>query len=370
MALIFPRLAQNYMKRGYYPTDSATLDAICGALATDADRLRAADPCCGEGSALLHLVEHLQSYGGQVEPFGIEVDDERAWRAKEILASAGGYVAHGDMHDVVVTKAAMDFLFLNPPYGDVVSDGAALGGGRSGDRHEKIFCRRWFSHLQVGGVIALVIPYYVFDEEMATLVARHFDRVEVFLAPEQQFKQSILLGIKKRPGHAHADVVKRLMSFAAGDGQQQMPTPWPHEPYMVPASSQTDFAFSLARLDPRQLEDELGKGMMPSTLWPKFRNVFGGGVSSVARRPLCGLSSWHLALALAAGQISGIVRNDNRVMLVKGGTHKAKAISKEYEERADGSIAETTIAIDKFVPLIKAIDFTPGADYGKVFTVR
>ncbi|MBN4841884.1 class I SAM-dependent methyltransferase, partial [Citrobacter braakii] len=71
-------------------------------------------------------------------------------------------------------------------------------------------------------------------------------------------------------------------------------------------------------------------------------------------------------MALAAGQISGIVRNDNRVMLVKGGTHKAKAISKEYEERADGSIAETTIAIDKFVPLIKAIDFTPGADYGKV----
>lgn len=57
MALIFPRLARNFVKNGYFPTDAVTLARIMPALAlADPDRpVRLLDPCCGEGAALQGL---------------------------------------------------------------------------------------------------------------------------------------------------------------------------------------------------------------------------------------------------------------------------------------------------------------------------
>jgi hypothetical protein len=84
------------------------------------------------------------------------------------------------------------------------------------------------------------------------------------------------------------------------------------------------------------------------------------------------LSSWHLALALAAGAISGVVRSKaGRLLVVKGDTHKEKSLHTEYAERDDGSIAETRILTDKFVPVIRAWDMTPGSlTRGEVLTIR
>ena len=48
MALIFARLARNFIKAGYFPTDEITLGRILPALEADAPRLRILDPCCGD----------------------------------------------------------------------------------------------------------------------------------------------------------------------------------------------------------------------------------------------------------------------------------------------------------------------------------
>jgi len=70
------------------------------------------------------------------------------------------------------------------------------------------------------------------------------------------------------------------------------------------------------------------------------------------RPPARALSQWHLALALAAGAISGVVRSKTgRTLVVKGDTHKEKTLHQEFSEREDGSIAETRILTDKFVRL-------------------
>ena len=52
MALLFNRLAHNFVKNGYYPTDSVTLSRIQNLLAPSAKPMRLLDPCCGEGTAL------------------------------------------------------------------------------------------------------------------------------------------------------------------------------------------------------------------------------------------------------------------------------------------------------------------------------
>ena len=59
MALLFNRLAHNFVKNGYYPTDSVTLSRIQNLLAPSAKPMRLLDPCCGEGTALADLRQGL-----------------------------------------------------------------------------------------------------------------------------------------------------------------------------------------------------------------------------------------------------------------------------------------------------------------------
>ncbi|MEG7168459.1 class I SAM-dependent methyltransferase, partial [Pseudomonas aeruginosa] len=73
-------------------------------------------------------------------------------------------------------------------------------------------------------------------------------------------------------------------------------------------------------------------------LWPSLDTHLGAAQQSL-RPPARALSHWHLALALAAGAISGVVRSKTgRVLVVKGDTHKDKTLQREFTEREDGSI--------------------------------
>ncbi|TKV04899.1 class I SAM-dependent methyltransferase, partial [Citrobacter sp. wls619] len=51
MALMFPRLARNFVRNGYFPTDESSLERILSALAPDeaSGTIRLLDPCAGEG---------------------------------------------------------------------------------------------------------------------------------------------------------------------------------------------------------------------------------------------------------------------------------------------------------------------------------
>ena len=368
MALIFPRIAKNFIKNGYFPTDEPTLASIASALDIAGAQLRIIDPCCGEGAALLHLQEHLQSCGAQVQSYGIDIDEERAWFAKTVL----GTVAHADVHDVRIAERSMGLLFLNPPYGDLVGDQADTGDRSAGrERHEKLFCRRCFNLLQLGGVLVLVIPFATLDAELSTLIARHFEGVEVFMSREQAFRQCVLFGVKRRPAHPEAAVVARLQAFAQGVGQRELPLQWPGLPYTVPAiKAGEDFHFTVLRLDARQLGAELDAGLRKMSLWPRFEQHMRRQAGDT-RPPLRAMTDWHLALALAAGQISGIVTSAaGQRLLIKGRTHKSKDTQVLHETQADGTVCETRVLTDKFVTVIRAIDLTPGPGLGQVVTIR
>lgn len=121
-------------------------------------------------------------------------------------------------------------------------------------------------------------------------------------------------------------------------------------------------------MEPGQFAEEVGR---LRGLWPMLDTHLGAAQQSL-RPPARALSAWHLALALAAGAISGVVRSrSGRVLVVRGDTHKDKTLQREFTERDDGSVAETRILTDKFVPVIRAWDMTPGsATLGEVLTIR
>jgi tRNA1(Val) A37 N6-methylase TrmN6 len=333
----------------------------------EASHVRIIDPCCGEGSALHHTTEYLSHFGCAVEAFGIEIDQERALRAREVLNCFESRVAHADMQDVITPRAAFSFLLLNPPYGDMMGS-SCLDDKVERDRHEKLFCRQWFSMLAIGGVVALVIPYYVLDEDLATLIARHFERITVFKAFEQQFRQVVVMGVKRRPAHAPVDLVKSLVALNAGADPVLEWGDAQH--YVVPATPSAEFSFTMVRIEPQQLAYDIASRLHQSTMWPRLRHIFRSSQIQPARRPLCALSSWHLALSLAAGQISGLIRQDDRMMLVKGATFKKKVVHQEYEQLESGDVRQTTISTDRFIPVIKAIDLTPASEhFGCVVTI-
>ena len=366
MALIFQRLARNFIKNGYFPTDEVTLARILSALDIRGQVVRILDPCCGEGVALAEAKHHLTECGAQVSALGIEYDRERAYHAKQLLDR----VVHSDVHDVVVTPRSVGLLFLNPPYGDVVSDKAGTGERVKRERLEKIFYRRTVGTLQFGGVLVLIVPHYVLDEDFSAAIVRNFERVRVFMAPEQKFKQCVIFGVKRHADTPNPTISGQLEAVGNGELPPELPEAWTEEPYLVPSMmEEAGFSFTAIRIDAEQLADELGR-FGANTLWPQFASAFGQWAQA-HRRPLRDLSKWHLALALAAGQICGALRSSNgRTLLIKGDTFKEKETTVEHSERADGTLVETRILTDKFVPVIRGIDFTPGPTFGEIVTIR
>ncbi|MEC9362390.1 MAG: DUF6094 domain-containing protein, partial [Pseudomonadota bacterium] len=331
-ALMFQRLARNFAKAGYFPTDADTLSRILSALEPcAAGSMRILDPCCGEGVALAECQAHLGAE--RVEAFGVEYDEDRAWHAKSLLNRC----IHGDFQTVVVGRRQFGLLFLNPPYGDLVSDrSGALHDGKGRKRLEKLFYGLAHPLLAFGGVMVLIVPQYALDREFCALIANHFDRVRLYRAPERQFKQVVVFGVRKRTADAATvpEVKARLeAAVALGETLDVLPEHWPFEPYRVPAAV-GEVKFVCSAIDPRQLAHEVAS--LPS-LWPQFGLRF-GQFAQPHRRPLRALSRWHLALALAAGQVSGAVASrDGRVYVVKGDTHKEKDVRVELEHDADGT---------------------------------
>jgi hypothetical protein len=365
MALIFQRLARNFIKNGYFPTDELTLAGIVSALDIAGSCVRILDPCCGEGTALAEVKQHLTDCGAAVQALGVEFDAERAWHAKGLLDT----VAHSDVADVFVTARSVGLLFLNPPYGHTVADRAGTSERARGDRLEKLFCRKAFPWLKFGGVLALIVPHYVLDAEFAELIARGFSRVRVFMAPEQRFRQCVILGVKRRSDRPDPQVAAMLEAVGRGELPDTLPELWVEEPYVVPGISEgAEFALRALRIDAAQLEGEIDR-LAGHTLWPRFPALF-STAQTPNRPPLRAMSRWHLALALAAGQIGGVIRSrTGRTLLIKGDTFKEKETHVEYEERRDGTVAETRILTDRFVPVIRAIDLTPGPGYGDIVTI-
>lgn len=373
MALMFQRLARNFVRNGYFPTDEDTIERVLGTLEPTEGTVNILDPCCGEGTALAEVAHALKFGDMGVQSFGIEYNAERAYHAKTLLDRC----LHADLMDTVVQPRSFGLLWLNPPYGDLVSDqvSASVSRWKGRKRLEKLFYERSVSTLQFGGVMVLIVPSYALDAEFSAWIARHFREVQVFRAATDQFQQVVVLGIRERnQGSGDKDVRNHLAAVGCGDVLPDVlphPHDWTGPLYPVPTIQNPGAVkFMTVRLDATQLSEVLGQE--GPSLWERFDLTFHQGVRG-HRRPLRELSRWHLALALSAGQISGAVRSrDGRTFLVRGDTHKEKEVKVEHQvNERTGDVSETRIHLDRFVPVIRAINFTEGAHtFGQIFTIR
>lgn len=379
MTLMFARLAQNFIRNGYYPTDEPTLERILNALVPmeGASQFRIIDPCAGEGVAIAEMAHHLGEqldHSGlvdQIQAHAVEYDVERANHARQLVERC----IQGDLMDTVISRQSFGLLFLNPPYGDLNRDQHGNVGyeakGRA--RFEKLFYQRSLPLLQYGGVMVLIIPHYVLDKEFTGWLTHHFDQLCVYRGIQTQFKQVVIMGRRVRGNQldtvAARDIRQKMTAIGCGEIQAEIiPEDWRGAPYIIPPAIGELAHFYRISMEPQQFADEITK---LQGLWPDFDSHFHVGKQGL-RRPAKALSHWHLALALAAGAISGVVTSKTgKTLVLKGDTHKEKALKTQYTECEDGSIAETRILTDKFVPVIYGWDMTVGSHTrGELLTIR
>ncbi|VFR27555.1 FIG023873: Plasmid related protein [plant metagenome] len=368
MALMFPRLARNFVKNGYFPTDEPTLERALAALAPSDGPMCIIDPCAGEGVAIAEAAHALGP--DQTRSYAVEYDQERANHARLMVDRC----IHADLMDTIISRQMFGLLWLNPPYGDLSKDANGNIGydGKGRPRLEKLFYQRTLQLLQYHGILVFIIPFYVLDQEMVGWLTRHFADLRVYRAVDTQFKQVVLFGRRVRQRDLAGDtksVRERLLQIGQGELEaEELPPKWPSLPYVVPSAEAEPKHFYRISMEPAQFAEEVQR---LRGLWPAFETHLGAAQQSV-RAPARALSHWHLALALAAGAISGVVQSPNgRILAVKGDTYKQKATSTEYRERDDGSIAETRILTDKFVPVIRAWDLSPdSATLGRILTIH
>ena len=370
MALIFQRLARNFIKNGYFPTDELSISRILAMLEINSGAMRLIDPCCGEGIALAECAHFCREAGATVFSSGIEFNAERAANAKTLL----DHVVHADFHDCSVSSAQFNLLWLNPPYGDRITDQMERNFDQKGrDRWEKYFLNRSLPMLSFGGLLIYIIPHYVIDRHLAKQLSRCLDEVSVYRLPEDQFKQIVVLGYRRKvEGQGDTKIANLLLDVANDRNAAPELLEIPDRFYRVSTLSPDQIKRPVeirSNLPTRELvTDVIAKH---ACLWHDFANHFNQR-RLIKRRPARKLSDWHLALMLAAGQVSGVVESaDGRQLLVKGGTHKEKDVAVEFSEDEDGNMEEKRILTDRFVPIIKAIEVTLGStDFGSIFTIR
>lgn len=367
MALIFPRLARNFIKNGYFPTDELSIERILHMLEPTHGTVQMIDPCCGEGTALAELAHFFRESGMTVNTAGIEFDAARAAHSKKML----DHVVHADMQDCVVGSGQFNVLFLNPPYGDRITDQMSAEANQQGrDRLEKYFLTRSMPMLCYGGLLIYIIPNTVLDKNLAKQLARSLDSMSIYRLPEDRFKQVVIMGYRRRSDATGASAAAKVLLAIAEDRSKA--------PELLEVPDRFYPVKGLAQVKPLEVRSikptaesvsEVKK--QHGCLWSDFNMHFAQKVCE-RRRPARKLSDWHLALMLAAGQLSGtVMSNDGRKLLVKGSTHKVKEMSSSFQESNDGSVVEVHSAIDRFVPVIKGIDVTEGTEaFGEVFTIK
>ena len=269
MALIFPRLARNFIKNGYYPTDELSIERILHMLEPTQGTVQMIDPCCGEGTALAELAHYFRESGMAVTTAGIEFDAERAAHSKTIL----DHVVHADTQDCVVGSGQFNVLFLNPPYGDRVTDQTNMEANRQGrDRLEKYFLTRSMPMLCYGGLLIYIIPNTILDKNLSKQLARSLDSLSIYRLPEDRFKQVVITGYRRRSDTVGmSSVVNHLL--AVGEDRSLAPElpEVPEQFYTVKGLPQVK-PLEVRSVKPT-VESVLEVKQRHGCLWPDFNNL-------------------------------------------------------------------------------------------------
>lgn len=190
------------------------------------------EPSIGDGSAVSLVTGKSEGDKKNIKIFGVEINRDRYQTAKN--NPNVDYCIEGDfLQGCKITNNSFSFIFANPPYGD-----SALG-----ERLEKCFLRKFDNYITPGGILCLVVPYYIFlnDENLCKMLTYRYNvmTIQKFREPEfSRFKQIVIVGEKKRENEQNHDMALKIFDYLSNiDTVYEIPLEAPAEKYKVPPSA-------------------------------------------------------------------------------------------------------------------------------------
>ena len=274
------------LKLGYYPLPIEEARNLRNLLIAP-QPFFAVDPCAGDGTTLLELMQNLPAQSA-----AIELDADRAAAA----AARGMPTIHGSTFASHLPAGGCSLLYLNPPY-DVEM------GRHSNQRLELVFLDHCYGWLKTAGILIFVIPDIAFTH-CAKRLASQFERISVFRLghPESlRFHQLAVIGIRK-PEHKRGDTraVDQLLRLAYQSARLPILGPETGERYTVPSSVPVAVQYRGLPLD--EIEDALVR----SSAMQSARNLLIRQPESITGRPVTPLHGGHVGLLCTAGMLNGV----------------------------------------------------------------
>lgn len=293
----------NRARMGYFPTDLSHVKMLKDAIVFPETPVNLIDPCCGEGLALQAFAK-----GVQARTYGIEIDEVRGEEAQRRIQRVG----YGSFFHSRISLNAFQGLWLNPPYLSVPSE-------HGSKRLEKAFLADSIRHLQVGGIMIYIIPYYRATPDVCRVLCENFTdlRVHRFIGKEfERFKQVAIIG-KKIERREAEKMAKRLSEYMLDADKIPLITDLPKDCYEMPAATKTVELFKGAVFNVNELADQLKKS-------PSIERLFEERtLDNRERRPLLPLNLSQVGLVGASGMMNGLVECDTP-HVIKGRIVKEK----------------------------------------------
>lgn len=320
------------VKGGFYPApEEAVAHAASFLEAPAGEPFTILDPCAGEGAALRRLAKQLGC--PQVLNYAIELDDSRAATLQATMRDAH-VLAPADFFGCRASFGSFSFIWLNPPF----------DYSYGGHRVEEQFLWRATEWLMQGGVLALVCPEDVVEEQSRARqhLARHYEQIRVVPFPEDHrpFNEVIVFGHKRQ--RPDADRTGSLSSWntaqAPNDFRYRIP----------PGAGPRRFE----KTEPT--ESELQRMLADS---PLRSHLIAPPETPVPSPPLP-LGIGHVALLLASGHLDGVVQPEGKLPHVVRGTSRKHAFTSDVTETEndDGSTTTRTTISERIDLVIRTVD--------------
>ncbi len=246
----------NLANLGYVRTPDEEVDRVAALIRPDGPGpLRVADPCCGEGLALVRLKEILQArYGVPVVTYGTEVDGERA----RVAETRVDQCLRAPYQEARWGKGTQDVLFLNPPY--------------AGGKLELQFLRDLQETLRIGGLLFYVIRRRYLRGHVATRLAVHFDVLAVypFLPEHYQAYDQVVVVARRRQKRLDPHTKASLVAIGRGEEPDGL-WGYPDAPFPVQAPARKPFYLRRKKVRPGDLVADAERFGVHTTQWWKER---------------------------------------------------------------------------------------------------
>lgn len=190
----FSRTVANETKKGAYYTDTEMCRRIGRLLSfPDNGEVTVLEPSIGDASAVRAVLAQNKS-SCKTPLFAVELDRRTAAELKETLTEDEMLLNADFIRGVTITPNVFGFCFANPPYGN---------DDFSKHRYEEIFLKLIYTYLKKDGIVAYIIPYYLFtrEEEFVSALKTRFEMLALYRFDDKVYEhfQQVCVFLKRKP---------------------------------------------------------------------------------------------------------------------------------------------------------------------------